>query len=282
MSDGKIKEEAITVPPAEPNFWVSEAHLGQLERIYRRTEKGEQINVFISGPKGCGKTTLAREYASRYRRPFYEVHSGTFIDAEQWFGKDRLFDGETWYRKSRFIHALESPNTVVLLDEINRAHPEVLGAIMGLLDWRRSLWNDDLGYQVKVAPGVVFFATINEGDDYYGTNPMDAALIDRFSRTILLDYPPEAAEASILEKNGLDPARAKRLARFAVLLRKADRPVPVSTRQLLTTADELADGVPLREAAEVSLINGLSDGTDRKTALEALQLIDDEPYTGGA
>lgn len=269
--------DCITIPPAEPDFWISERHSGQLERIFRRTERGEQINIFISGPKGCGKTTLAREYAARYERPFYEVHCGTFIDAEQWFGKDRLSGGETRYRKSRFIHALETPGAVILLDEINRAHPEVLGAVMGLLDWRRSLWNDDLGYTVRVAPGVVFFATINEGDDYYGTNPMDAALIDRFSRTILLDYPPEEAEAAILVKNGLDAEHGRRLARFAVLLRGADRPVPVSTRQLLTTADELFDDVPLREAAEVSLINGLSDPADRKTALEALQLIEDNP-----
>jgi len=270
---------ALPVPPEEEGFWVSSRNWERLGRVASRTDRGEPVNVLVRGPKGCGKTTLARVFAARFRRPFYEVHCGAFIDAEQWFGKDRLNQGETWYRKARFIHAVETPRCCVLLDEINRAHPEVLNAILGLLDWRRSLWSDDLTYEVRVAPGVVFFATLNEGEEFYGANPLDAAVRDRFPRTIRLDYPPKREEAAILRSRGLSLRMAEKLTEFAHTLRKAARPVPVSTRQLLVAAEEMCEGASLREAVETSVIFSTDDVALEKVALQALQWVEDTPFS---
>jgi nitric oxide reductase NorQ protein len=269
---------ALPVPPDEEGFWISPRNLERLSRIASRAGREERVNVLVRGPKGCGKTTFARVYAARNKKPFYEVHCGAFVDNEQWFGKDRLSDGQTWYRKARFIHAVETPHCVVLLDEINRAHPEVLNAILGLLDWRRSLWSDDLTYEVKVAPGVVFFATLNEGEEFYGVNPLDAALRDRFPRTVRLDYPPEQEEARILVAHGLPQREAEKLTSFAHAVRKAGRPLPVSTRQLLVAAEEAMDGASLRDAVETSIIFGIEDISLVKTALQALQWVEDNPY----
>ena len=268
---------SLPVPLEEEGFWIAARNQERLGRIALRSERGEQVNVLIRGPKGCGKTTLARVFAARWGRPFYEVHCGSFVDAEQWFGKDRLNGGETWYRKARFIHAVETPGCVVLLDEINRAHPEVLNAILGLLDWRRAMWSDDLTYEVCVAPGVIFFATINEGEDFYGVNPLDAAVRDRFPRTVRLDYPPRREEASILHAHGLSLRLSEKLTDFAHTLRKAGRPVPVSTRQLLVAAEEICEGASLREAVETSVIFGIDDVSLEKVALQALQWIEGTP-----
>ncbi|MFC1956246.1 AAA family ATPase [Chloroflexota bacterium] len=272
------KGDVVTIPLGEVNFWISPQNMKRLSRIADRSERGNQVNVLIRGPKGCGKTTLARQFAYLFQRPFYEVHCGAFMDAEQWFGKDRLTEGEIWYRKAKFIHAIETPFSVTLLDEINRAHPEVLNAILGLLDWRRSIWSDDLGYEVKVARGTVFFATINEGDDYYGINPLDAALRDRFPRTIKLNYPPPREEAKILQKYGLAKEPADKLVLFANTLRKVTIPVPISTRQLLVAAEELGDRASLREAVETSIINSIEDAPMQKISLQALQWLEDNPY----
>lgn len=277
LSNKETNGLALAVPPKEQGFWVSSKNWERLGRVASRSEKGEQVNVLIRGPKGCGKTTLARVFAAHWRRPFYEVHCGAFVDAEQWFGKDRLNQGETWYRKARFIHAVETPSCVVLLDEINRAHPEVLNAILGLLDWRRSLWSDDLTYEVRVAPGVAFFATLNEGEEFYGANPLDAAVRDRFPRTVRLDYPPRREEAAILRSRGLSADIADKLTCFAFTLRQAARPLPVSTRQLLVAAEEICEGASLREAVETAIIFATDDLALEKVALQALQWVDANP-----
>jgi nitric oxide reductase NorQ protein len=275
--DISVSSLPIPIPTGEANFWISAPNRERLSRIASRSEKGDIINCLIRGPKGCGKTTLAREYAYMFHSPFYEMHCGALVDAEQWFGKDRLNGDGTWYRKARFIQAIETPNSVVLLDEINRAHPEVLNAIFGILDWRRSIWSDDLGYEVKVSKGVVFFATINEGDDYYGINPLDSALRDRFPRTLKLGYPPRREEVKILQSKGLDKNMSEKLALFANTLRKATNPIPVSTRQLLVAAEELLYKASLREAVETAVISGLEDGMD-KMSLQALQWLEASPY----
>ena len=268
--------------PVEERFWVSPRHSSTLERVAALSELGEVSNVMLLGPAGCGKTTLPRQFAATQKRPFYEVHCGSLVDVEQWFGKDRLVDGETRYRKSRLVKALETPRCVILLDEINRAHPELLNGIFGLLDWRRSIYSDDLGYMIRVAEGVTFFATMNEGTDYFGVNPLDSALRDRFPRILRLSYPPRAQEEALLVAQGVDPEIAGRLASFASQLRQATHPVHVSPRQVLTAAEEVRMGASLREAAEVTIINRLDDSQDEKQVLETLQLIDPNPYADNA
>ena len=274
----KNTPKELLPPVSNPTFWISEENKAALARIAARSLSGQNMNVLICGPKGCGKTTMVREFAARHQRPFFEIHCGTCLDAEQWFGKDRLSNSQTHYQKARFIDALETPNTVILLDELNRSHPEVLGAILGLLDWRRSIWNDDLGYQVHVAPGVCFFATINEGEDYFGTNPLDAALRDRFSRILEASYPPFENEIQLLMNLGLSKSWAEKLTSFANTLRSAHLPIAISTRQLVAAGEELSDGASFRVALETTLLNGLTDPSIRKKALEAMQWLEEDPF----
>lgn len=262
----------LDVPPREPNFYIDRPVLEMLNRVYARTQNGQIINILIRGPKGSGKTTLAREFAAMHSRPFYILNCEALTEPEQLFGKDRLTKGETWYRMARFILAIETPNAVVALDEANRPHPQVMDSFFGLLDWRRSMWVDDLCREVRVAPGVVFFATVNEGVEYL-VNPLDAALRERFGRAIELNIPPKHETSEIVHKRtGLDKAVCDRLADFAFKVNLNTKlEYFVSIRQLLVTAEELVDGASLREAITVAVANHVPDNMVKAGVYQALQ-----------
>ena len=272
-----VVAEELKVPDIEPNFYISQTDIERLDRIARRSQAGEILNVILRGPKGSGKTTLARQFAALRSRPFYEIHCGSLVEPEQWFGKDRLTNGETWYRMARFITAIETGGTVVLLDEVNRPHPEVLNALFGLLDWRRSMWVDDLQREVRVAAGVVFFATINEGEGYI-VNPLDDALRERFGRAIEVKYPPKRETAKILvARTGIARAIADKLADFREeVKRKPELNLSMSVRQLQIAAEEVKDGADLREAVMVALVNHLTDIEQKKAALAVLQHLGED------
>jgi nitric oxide reductase NorQ protein len=138
---------------------------------------------------------------------------------------------------------------------------------------------------VKVAPGVVFFACMNEGGEYIGTNPMDKAIRERFTRTIRLTWPPMKAEAKVLRnRTGVDQDVADKLARFARDVRRNPKVgCTPSTRQLLVAAQDAKEGLPIQEAVLYSIINDLDEGTDRTALLQHLQVIGkvDEAFVSG-
>lgn len=283
--EGKLPP-GIFIPQPQPDFWVSEAVGRELYIIGKLSSRGENVNVMVVGPAGAGKTSLGWEFASAHKRPCFEVHCGMFMEPGEWWGKDRLSREQgTYYEQAKYVDAVETPSCVVILDEPNRCHPEVMNAQFGLWDWRRAAWVPDLKRIVRVAPGVVFFGAMNEGAEYFGTNPMDKALRERFTRTIRLGWPPMKVEAKILQRRtGVDQETAEKLALFARDVRRNPKVgVSISTRQLLVAAQDVGEGVPLMEAVKYSILNALDESADRKALLQHLQIIGkvDEAFVEG-
>jgi nitric oxide reductase NorQ protein len=105
-----------------------------------------------------------------------------------------------------------------------------------------------------VADGVVFFATLNEGDEFIGTEMLDAALRDRFY-ILLLDYLPSEVETRVLHlKTGISEADAQTVVNVAGKLRGNPRdPMVVSTRHTLMVAEMLSVGATVEQAFTGSL-----------------------------
>jgi nitric oxide reductase NorQ protein len=124
---------------------------------------------------------------------------------------------------------------------------------------------DELGL-LQVAPGVVFFATLNEGAEFVGTELLDPALRDRFYVTTM-DFLPNEVEMEVLEKKtGVTNEQAREIITVANSIRaNADLGVDVSTRKILMLGEMIAAGGTLREAIVTSL------QTDKKT-LESVLL----------
>jgi nitric oxide reductase NorQ protein len=130
--------------------------------------------------------------------------------------------------------------------------------LFSVLSEDRTVWTDELGL-LNVADDVVFFATLNEGEEFVGTEMLDAAMRDRFYVTVL-DYLPLEVETKVLNlKGGVDEAEALTIVNVANKLRNnAQEPIVVSTRHTLMIAEMVAVGALVKDA----FINSLQVSRD--------------------
>ena len=246
-------EQGLEIPKPERHFFLPEDIIKNLDRIDKLSGR-HPVNVLVAGKQGCGKSTMVKQFAAKTKRPLSTFQIGILSEPGQLFGEHRLKDGETYFQQFLFPQALQTPGCVIHLEEINRPeHPKALNMLFSVLSQDRQVWTDELGL-IKVAPGVVFFATLNEGDEFVGTEMLDAALRDRFYVT-LLDYLVPEVEADVLHlKTGIGRSEAQTIVNIAGQLRKnTQEPVIVSTRHALMIAEMVAVGASVREAFTNSL-----------------------------
>lgn len=246
-------EGQLKVPPLDPNFFILEEDRRNLARLHQMSQR-HPVNILTTGQQGCGKSTLVRQFAHIYARPMATFQVGLLLESGQLFGQQRLKEGETYYQEFLFPKAIQTPGCVIHLEEINRSEsPHALNELFSVLSEDRSIWVDELGH-VEVSPGVVFFATMNEGDEFSGTDQLDAALKDRFYR-IHLEYLPHNVEKEVLvRKTGASPDQAEHILRVINRIRNNDQmALSVSIRHSLMIAELVALGSTLREALIYSL-----------------------------
>ncbi|MFO7965607.1 MAG: MoxR family ATPase [Desulfobacterales bacterium] len=241
-------EASLSIPKPEEHFFLPEHVIDNLERIKRLAER-HPVNVLVTGKQGCGKSTMVRQFAARNNRPMAVFQIGILSEPGQLFGEYQLRDGKTVYRKFLFPQAIQTPGCVIHLEEINRPeNPKALNMLFSVLSEDRRVWMDELGL-IEVADEVTFFATLNEGEEFVGTEMLDAALRDRFYVT-MLDYLPADIETRVLHlKTGIEEAEALTIVNIANKLRNnTQEPIVVSTRHTLMIAELAAVGASTKDA----------------------------------
>lgn len=273
---GRLATQAtngLYVPARDPNFWIRESIYSEIKRLVSISQK-HPVNILITGMQGTGKTSLGRQIAAVFSRPACEIQCGYMIDSTQWFGSREFSpDRGTFYRESQFVKAVETPGALILLDELNRTeNPKVANSLFWLLDTRRAAWIDDIQREVRVASGVIFVATLNEGALFAGIDILDGALRDRFS-VVQLDSPSHDTEVAIIvSKSGLKGEAASKLVDFASLIRKnPEIERKVSTRQLLIAAEDMVHGASLRDAVMFAVANTYGEETEK--VVQMLQAV---------
>ncbi|MDY6935629.1 MAG: MoxR family ATPase [Spirochaetota bacterium] len=248
----QVKQQ-LKVPKADPNFFAKKEDILNLDRLEKLSER-HPINILITGNQGCGKSSLVRQFANNYNRPMATFQVGLLVESGQLFGQQRLREGETYFQSFLFPQAIQTPRCIIHLEEINRSEtPHALNELFSVLSEDRSIWIDELGL-VEVVPGVIFFATMNEGEEFTGTDEVDAALMDRFYR-LHLEYLPKDVEKEVLTaKTGIDPALADQILNVVNKLRNNEQlDISISIRHSLMIAELMSTGATLREAIIYSL-----------------------------
>ena len=223
-------------------------------------------NILMTGPTGCGKTLAAQSLVKSLKRPDYYFNLGATQDARATLIGNTHFNKEngTFFSESAFVKAIKTPNAIILLDELSRAHPEAANILMTVLDaGQRYLRLDEAEGSpiVKVASGVTFIATANIGGEYTATRVMDRALMDRFVQ-IEMDLLDKEGELALLKFKfpEADEYSLNALAEIADTTRqliKTDASkisTIVSTRVNVEAAGLIYDGFTLFEAANIAIL----------------------------
>ena len=223
-------------------------------------------NILMTGPTGCGKTLAAQSLVKSLKRPDFYFNLGATQDARATLIGNTHFNKEngTFFSESAFVKAIKTPNAIILLDELSRAHPEAANILMTVLDaGQRYLRLDEAEGSpiVKVASGVTFIATANIGNDYTSTRIMDRAMMDRFVQ-IEMDLLDKDSEFELLKLiyPEADEYSLNALAEIASTTRELVRTdaskvsTIVSTRANVEAAGLIYDGFTLFEAANIAIL----------------------------
>jgi len=222
-------------------------------------------NIMMTGPAGCGKTMAAKALVNSLDRPDFYFNLGATQDPRATLIGNTMFDKNkgTYFSESSFVQAIKTPNAVILLDELSRAHPDAWNILMTVLDQgQRYLRLDEAEGSpiVKVADGVTFIATANIGNEYTSTRVIDRAILDRFV-TIEMDVLTDEQEFGLLkymypEVNQDDLKAIAEIAhhtRTQAMSESGKVTSMVSTRASVEMAGLIYDGFDLFESAEISI-----------------------------
>ena len=222
-------------------------------------------NIMMTGPAGCGKTLAAKSLINGLDRPNFYFNLGATQDPRATLIGNVHFDKAkgTYFSESLFVKAIQTPNAVILMDELTRAHPDAWNILMTVLDQgQRYLRLDEADGQqtIKVAEGVCFVATANIGNEYTATRQLDKALMDRFV-VIEMDTLTDEEEHHLLTYlyPTVDTDTLGNVAKIAFMTRQeslTDNPRisgGVSTRTSVEIAGLLFDGFTLEESADITI-----------------------------
>jgi nitric oxide reductase NorQ protein len=236
--------------------------------LLRNIMKGK--NIMMTGPSGCGKTDVTFKAAEALNREVIYFNLGATQDPRSTLIGNTHYskDTGTYFSESLFVSAIQKPNTVILLDELSRAHPEAWNILMTVLDpIQRYLRLDEKSNSptIKVAEGVSFIATANIGSEYTATRIIDRALLDRFAilEMDVLSYEQEyqllSSKCTVNQETLLKLCDIIKDIRKEV---KSDTPrisTSISTRATLEIAELLEDAFTLEQAIEILVYPLFSD-----------------------
>ncbi len=194
-----------------------------LEQILRHLQNNHGDSLFLSGPTGCGKTSLILEIASRLDWPVECITLSQTSEVADLIGHNILKKGQITFEYGPLSRAMMY-GEILLLNEIDLMSAGELTALNDVLEGRALCVNANNGEVIYPHPFFRVVATANSkglGDNsgnYLGVRKQNKAFLDRW---IFFEctYPDYNLEQNLILKNftNINPDLIKY---FAVLARE--------------------------------------------------------------
>jgi nitric oxide reductase NorQ protein len=218
--------------------------------------------ALIIGPKGTGKTTLVRKFASQMKKELYSVNFSLRTRESHLIGTKTLDKGEISFVEGILVKSMRE-GSLLYLDELNAAEADVLLRLDEALDDRRQLVLKEAEGQIINATADWFvIATINPLS-HVGTKELPPQVLSRFPFRLRLDYPPEDIELEIINQHTTVDNSKTNDVKHAIKLSRSLREAAAleelyyspSLRETIAFAKLLNTGIAAKQAAEIVYAN---------------------------
>ncbi len=249
-------------------------------------KSGKEIEVFeasfikkmpllIKGPTGTGKSRFVEHMAWKLDKDIITVACHEETSATDLIGRFILKGTEAVWQDGPLTKAVKN-GAIIYLDEIAEARPDIIVSIHSLTDYRRVLFLDKLGEEIKAHEDFMLVASFNPGYQK-GYKELKPSTRQRFVG-LTFNYPKQNVEIEIVEKEtGIDSKTAKDLVKIAVKIRNLHElglTETVSTRLIVDAANLINAGLDKRLAVNVGIIQPLTDDEEvLKTLITLSELM---------
>ncbi len=230
-----------------------------------------KIPFLIKGPTGTGKSRFMEYMAHKLNKKLITISCHEETSSTDLIGRYIIKGAETIWLDGPMTMAVKE-GSIIYLDEIAEARPDVIVAIHSLTDHRRELYIDKLGETVKAHKDFFLVASFNPGYQK-GFKELKPSTRQRFV-AMSFCYPNAKDEAEILtNETKIDLTTAKKLVNIATKIRNLTElglTETVSTRLLVDAGKLIKTGLPKRLSVLVAIIEPLSDDSEIVEALTDL------------
>ena len=231
----------------------------------------KKLPLLIKGPTGTGKSRFVEHMAWKLDKNIITVACHEETSATDLIGRFILKGTEAVWQDGPLTKAVKN-GAIIYLDEIAEARPDIIVAIHSLTDYRRVLFLDKLGEEIKAHEDFMLVASFNPGYQK-GYKELKPSTRQRFVG-LSFGYPKQNVESEIVEKEtGIDLKTAKDLVKIAVKIRNLHElglTETVSTRLIVDAANLINAGLDKRLAVNVGIIQPLTDDEEVLSTLITL------------